>query len=158
MSTGYYIKRVVICVSLLFLGFLLAIGLFFPKALEETNDYQIIYDNPPNEPVVVYARGEQTGLLGQHEAIVLSPENIASRNWSYNPARDLRYEGENYVLYKMENGVLHIYCNQVLPDIDCSLWGIRIKQETLATKRLNLIQKNSRENGYHIISVRGMTE
>ena len=83
---------------------------------------------------------------------------MASRKWSYDPGRDLRYDGEDYVLYKVENGVLYVYSQQILPNIDFSSWGIPVEQETLETKKKNLIQENSQKNGYHIISTKGMTE
>jgi hypothetical protein len=152
------LKKIAIRIGYMILGGLLAIGLVFPDYLESNNDYQIVYQGPAGKTITIYARGERNGLLGQHEAVVFSPENIASRNWSYNPSRDLRYEGEDYVLYKIENGLLHIYSQQILSNIDFSQWTIPIRQETMETKRKLLFQENSRKNGYNIISVTGMTE
>ncbi|MBR1490837.1 MAG: hypothetical protein IJ611_09005 [Bacteroidales bacterium] len=152
------LKKIVIRIGYMIIGGLLAIGFVFPDYLADIHDYQIIYQDLTGSAITIYARGERKGLLGQHETIVFSPENIASRNWSYNPSRDLRYVGEDYVLYKIENGWFHIYSQQILSSIDYSQWNIPIRQETMETKRKLLIQENSRKNGYNIISVNGMTE
>ena len=158
MSTKRLIIRTIISLALLFIGGLLALGLFLPTLFEVCNDYQIIYCNTFGKSITVYARGERKGLLGQHEAIIFSPENIASRKWTYDSHRDLRYNGEDYVLIKIEDGVLHVYSRQILSNVDFSSWEIPVIQETLETKRKILVQEDSKENGYSIISVKDMTE
>ena len=150
--------RIIAGIFLMLAGGLLAVGIVFPDYMEKTNDYQIIIAGINRKPITVYARGEQKGLLGQHEAIIISPENIASRKWTYNPDRDLRYNGENSVFYKIENGALHIYSQQILTNIDYSLWEVPIVQESLKTAKRWINQSNSRENGYCVIAVAGMTE
>ena len=154
---GATIKKVLLFLLFAVLGGIIGILVVFPDYFESFNDYQINIIDYSGRTTTIYARGEQTGLLGQHEAITISPENIASRKWSYDPRRDLRYDGD-CVLYKVENGALRIYSLQILPDMDFSSWGIPVLQETLETKRKNIIQENSLENGYHIISTKGMTE
>lgn len=154
----HFLKRIAIRIGYFVLGGLLAIALVFPDHMEVYNDYQIVYQGFSGNPTTIYARGERKGLLGQHEAIVLSPENIASRKWSFDPSRDLRYEGEDYVLYKIEKGALHVYSKRVVPNIDYSQWTIPLRQETFKMTQKFLVQENSRKNGYNIISVRDMTE
>lgn len=158
LNMGATIKRILLFLLFAVLGGLIGILVVFPDHFESFNDYQINVLDYSGRATTLYARGERTGLLGQHEAITISPENIASRKWSYDPGRDLRYDGEDYVLYKVENGVLYVYSQQILPNIDYSSWGIPVEQETLEKKKKNLIQENSQKNGYHIISTKGMTE
>ena len=64
----------------------------------------------------------------------------------------MKYDGEDYVLYKVENGILHVYTQQILPNMDFSSWGIPVEQETLETTKKNVFQENSRKNdiSYHI--------
>lgn len=155
---GATTKRILLFLLSAALGGLIGILVVFPDHFESFNDYQINVIDYFGRATTIYARGERTGLLGQHEAITISPENIASRTWSYNPQRDLKYDGEDYVLYKVENGILHVYTQQILPNMDFSSWGIPVEQETLETTKKNIFQENSRKNGYHIISTKGMTE
>ena len=157
-TMGTTIKRILFALLFAFVGGIIGILIAFPDHFESFNDYQINVIDYFGRATTIYARGERTGLLGQHEAITISPENIASRTWSYNPQRDLKYDGEDYVLYKVENGILHVYTQQILPNMDFSSWGIPVEQETLETTKKNVFQENSRKNGYHIISTKGMTE
>ena len=154
---GATIKKVLLFLLGALIGGIVGILLVFPDHFESFNDYQITIIGYSGWTTTIYARGEQTGLLGQHEAIIISPENIASRKWSYDPGRDLKYAGSD-ILYKVENGKLYIYSSQILPNVNFSSWGLPVEQETLKTKRKNIFQENSRENGYHIISTKGMTE
>lgn len=155
MKQIQFLKRILVGIVLMCLSSLLTIGLVFPNYLEDNHDYQIVYQRVSGQTITFFARGERNGLLGQHEVITISPENIASRNWAYNPKRDLRYNGEGFVLYKIENGILHVYSHQILSDIDYSYWILPIMQESFETKKIFINQKNSQEKGYCVLSVRG---
>lgn len=117
----------VICSFIIFcVGFLCAFLFVFAQKAERYTYYQISYADSHGKTLIFYARGEETGLLGQHEAIIFSPENPSRKAWSYKPNRDLRFYGTNCISYKIKNDSLFINSPIALPTSDLLGWKIPI--------------------------------
>ena len=67
---GATIKRILLFLLFAVLGGLIGILVVFPDHFESFNDYQINVLDYSGRATTLYARGERTGLLGQHEAII----------------------------------------------------------------------------------------
>ena len=125
------ISILVICSFIIFcVGFLCASLFVFSQKAERYTYYQISYTDCHVKTLIIYARGEETGLLGQHEAITFSPENPSRKDWSYTPNRDLRFYGTNCISYKIKNDSLFINSPLTLPTSDLIGWKTPIIVES----------------------------
>lgn len=120
----------------------------FISEMEPFSDYRIIYYDSKGDKTNIYARGYCRGLLGQHNSIVLSPEDISSKRWVFNPERDIEYRC-GQLFYKFKSDTLFLYSNEA--QTKESINGIPIVNESFETKRKILTVDNCSENGYNYI-------